>query len=132
MAITAMQEAVNARLIMSNPPLLLWRRDLVDEQVRHRPGLEGQRIGVVHRTLAHHDLGADLEVGYGLGIGGRKRRAAEGAPSRPLGRPVGLVTPDRTEILHPEAVPRPLGVTRRRRYGVFALSALFVQSEPLP
>ena len=68
----------------------------------------------------------------GLGIGGNKRRAAEGAPSRPLRRPVRLVTPDRAEILHPEAVARPLGVTRRHRYGGLALSTVFVQSEPRP
>src|SRR5207249_2277177 len=66
------------------------------------------------------------------GIGRNKRRAGEGAPSRPPRRPVGFVTPDRAEILHPEAVPRPFGVTRRHRYGGFALSTVFVQSEPLP
>ena len=58
-----MQEAVNARLIMTDS-FLFWRRDLVDKQVGQRMGLEGQRIGVVHRTLAHHDRGADIEVGW--------------------------------------------------------------------
>src|SRR5215472_14468579 len=92
-------------------PSLFWRRDLVNEQIGQGPGLEGQRIGVVHRTLAHHDLGADLKAGDGLGIGGDKRSAAEGAPSRPRRRPVYFESPDRAEILHPEAVTRPLGVT---------------------
>src|SRR5580658_6841167 len=106
-----MQKADNARLIMTDYSLF-WRRDLVDEQVGQRPGLEGQRIGVIRRTLVHHDLGGDLEVADGLWIGGNKRRAAEGAPSRPRRRPVRFVTPDGAEILHPEAVPRPLGIAR--------------------
>src|SRR6188472_1933487 len=96
---------------------LFRRRDLVDEQVGKRPRLEGERIGVIHWTLAHHDLGADLEVGDGLGIGGNERLAAERAPSRPSRRPACFVTPDRAEILHPEAVALPLGVARRHGYG---------------
>src|SRR4249920_2335343 len=106
-----MQEAVNARLIMILSSF--WWRYLVDEQVGQRPGLEGQRIGIVHRTLAHHDLGGDLEFRDALRIGRNKRRAAEGAPSRPLRRPVRLVSPDRPEILHPEAEALPFRVTRR-------------------
>src|SRR5215472_13519208 len=107
-------------------PSLFWRRDLVDEQVGQGPGLEGQRIGVVHRALAHHDLGADLKAGDRLGIGRNKRRAAEGTPSSPLARLGRLVTPDRAEILHPEAVTRPFGVTRRNRYGGLARRTVFL------
>src|SRR5262245_30146844 len=126
-----MQEAVNARLIIPEPSLFR-RRYLVDEQIGQCPGLERQRIGVIHRALAHHDLGAHLEVADGLGIGRKKRRAAEGAPPRPLRRPVRFVTPHRAKILHPETVPRPLGITRRHRYGGLALCTVFVQSEPTP
>src|SRR3954447_7636912 len=127
-----MQEAVNARLIMTESFSLFWRRDLVNEQVGECPGLECQRIGVVHRTLAHDDLGADLEVADGFGIGRNKRLAAEWTPSRPRRRPARLVTPDRAEILHAEAVPRPLGITRWRRHGRVAPSTVFFESEPLP
>src|SRR5207248_6265374 len=45
--------------------------------------------------------------------------------------PVRLVTPHGAEILHPEAVPQPLGVATRQRLGRLALSAIFVESEPL-
>jgi hypothetical protein len=40
------QEADDARLIMTDSFLIFWRRGLVDQQFGQRPGLEGQGIGV--------------------------------------------------------------------------------------
>src|SRR4029077_4316279 len=110
---------------------LFWRRDLVDEQIGQRMGLEGQRIGVVHGTLVHHDLGADLEAGDGLGIGGNKRRTAEWAPSGPRRRLVHLIAPDRAEIFHSEAIALPLWIAHGHWFGRVAFSTVFLESEPL-
>src|SRR5271156_5976788 len=78
--------AKTRRLIVMILSCSLWRRNLVDQQIGERTGIEGKGIGVVHGGLVQYDVGIDLEFANRLGVLaiGEEGHTREGAPCLPV------------------------------------------------
>lgn len=76
---------------------------MVDQEIVHRTGLEGQRIGIVHLLVMPRDVGPDLIACKFLASASGRLYRKE-VLARPRLGAGGPEVPDRAEIIYSEAI----------------------------